>query len=462
MHHYDLIIRNGTVLTFEPEPLFSKSDIGILEGKIAFLGSLPPESQIRETEIDASGLVVSPGFIDFHSHVDCNFLTARQLVLQGATTTIGGKRNFDGKLINKISEEGFLLNHGFFLSQSFTLRHAIGLSNPYAPATNREIQKMIRLAELFFESGSFGLHFGLEMVPGVSRKELLELSSLAKSYHKTVLIHLRKDGIEVIDALKEALEIARTSGASIHILHLMYMAGTLDLMRQCLSLLSEAISGGLNITADTGLYEAFPTYIGSSILDPGWEKHYGQMITYRDVLISSGFYNGNFCSPSSFHFLREEFPNTLVTVFAFDEKAAEIALTRPWVYVSTNAGDGPVYEGIGHPETAGTFPKLIRKYVRQKKLLSLGEAIYKITLGPASRFGISNKGNLKPGNDADLVIFDVQNLRDTSRFSNMGRPDGPPEGIKNVLVNGKIVVQDGKLTGQVHAGKLLSARQSPR
>ena len=122
MHHYDLIIRNGTVLTFEPEPLFSKSDIGILEGKIAFLGSLPPESQSRETEIDASGLVVSPGFIDFHSHVDCNFLTARQLVLQGATTTIGGKRNFDGKLINKISEEGFLLNHGFFLSQSFTLR----------------------------------------------------------------------------------------------------------------------------------------------------------------------------------------------------------------------------------------------------------------------------------------------------------------------------------------------------
>lgn len=166
---------------------------------------------------------------------------------------------------------------------------------------------MIRLAELFFESGSFGLHFGLEMVPGVSRKELLELSSLAKSYHKTVLIHLRKDGIEVIDALKEALEIARTSGASIHILHLMYMAGTLDLMGQCLSLLSDAISGGLNITADTGLYEAFPTYIGSSILDPGWEKHYGQMITYRDVLISSGFYNGNFCSPSSFHFCGKNF-----------------------------------------------------------------------------------------------------------------------------------------------------------
>lgn len=458
MHYYDRIIRNGSVLTFEPEPCFSKADIGISGGKIAFLGTLPPGSQSRSEEIDASEQIVAPGFIDFHSHVDCNFLTARQLVLQGATTTLGGKRNFDGKLINKISEEGFLLNHGFFLSQSFTLRNAIGLSNPYVPATDREIRKMMRLAEHFFEFGSFGLHFGLEMVPGVSQKELLELSRLAKSYGKTVLLHLRKDGIEVIDAIKEALEIARKSGASIHILHLMYMAGTPDLMEQCLSLLSESIDDGLDITADTGLYEAFPTYIGSSILDPGWEKHYGQTITYRDVLISSGFHNGNFCSPSSFRFLREEFPNTLVTVFAFDEKAAETALALPWVYVSTNAGDGPVYEGIGHPETAGTFPKLIRKYVRQKKLLSLGEAIYKITLGPASRFGITNKGNLKPGNDADLVIFDFQSLRDTSRFSNMGRPDASPEGIKNVLINGEIVVQDGALTGRSNAGRLLSAR----
>lgn len=457
MCYYDLILRKGTVLSFQPEPCFKKADIGISKGKITFIGELDAGPFRCAQLLDASNHIVAPGFIDFHSHVDCNFLTAKQLALQGATTTIGGERNFDGKRINEIAERGFLINHGFFLSQSFTLRNAIGLSNPYTEASDKDIQKMLRLAERFFESGSFGIHFGLEMVPGSSKKELLELAKLAKSYDKVVLIHLRKDGIEVLDALEEALDIARESRAATHILHLMYMAGTVPLMAECLKLLEQAIDEGLDLTADTGLYEAFPAYIGSPILDQGWEHHYGSAITYRDVLISSGIYNGSFCSPQSFHFLRDEFPNTLVTVFAYNEAAGELALRKPYVYVSTNAGDGPIYEGIGHPETAGTFPKLIRKYVRQNRILTLGEALYKITCGPALRFGLHAKGNICPGYDADLVVFDFTRIKDASRFSNMGRPDAPPCGIKNVIVNGKIIAQDGKLTGVRNAGKLLSA-----
>ena len=233
------------------------------------------------------------------------------------------------------------------------------------------------------------------------------------------------------------------------------MAGNPELMTRCLECISEAISEGLDITADTGLYEAFPTYIGSAILDGDWEKHYNKSITYRDVLISSGIHNGEFCSPSMFEYLRTEYPNTLVTVFAFDEKASEIALKQPYMFVSTNAADGHIYEGIGHPETAGTFPKLIRKYVRQKSVLRLKEALYKITYGPASRFGIECKGDIREGYDADLVIFDYDTIEDTAKFSNVGRPDSPPEGIRYVLVNGKIVVENGNITSNTNAGKLL-------
>lgn len=455
---YDLVIKNGKVILFNKVSDLINADIGINGSKIVTVGRIEMMNNTAAKVIDADGCVVSPGFIDFHSHVDCNENIARQLVLQGATTTIGGERNFDGRRINEIAENGFLINHGFLLSESFTLRNAIGLRDPYMPASAKEIDKMLQLADLFFRFGNFGIYFGLEMVPGTSTDEIIELSKLAKSYGRKTLIHLRKDGVETVEAVDEAVEIAKKTGAPTHLLHLMYMAGNPELMTQCVERISEAISEGLDITADTGLYEAFPTYIGSSILDGDWEKHYNKEITYRDVLISSGRHNGQFCSPETFGYLRKESPNTLVTVFAFDEKASEIALKQPYMFVSTNAADGHIYEGIGHPETAGTFPKLIRKYVRQKSVLRLKEALYKTTCGPASRFGIECKGDIREGYDADLVIFDYDTIEDTAKFSNVGRPDSPPEGIRYVIVNGKIVVENGNITSNTDAGRLLKMR----
>lgn len=452
---YDLVIKNGKVILFNNIADFLNADIGINGSKIVTVGRIDMMNNTAAKIIDAKDCIVSPGFIDFHSHVDCNEDIARQLVLQGATTTIGGERNFDGKRINEIAENGFLINHGFLLSESFTLRNAIGLRDPYRPASAKEIDKMLQLADLFFRFGNLGIYFGLEMVPGTSVDEIIELSKLARSYGKKTLIHIRKDGIESVKAVEETVSIVKRTGAPTHLLHLMYMAGNPELMTRCLECISEAISEGLDITADTGLYEAFPTYIGSAILDGDWEKHYNKSITYRDVLISSGIHNGEFCSPSMFEYLRTEYPNTLVTVFAFDEKASEIALKQPYMFVSTNAADGHIYEGIGHPETAGTFPKLIRKYVRQKSVLRLKEALYKITYGPASRFGIERKGDIREGYDADLVIFNYDEIEDTAKFSNVGRPDSPPEGIRYVLVNGKIVVENGNITSNTNAGKLL-------
>lgn len=271
---YDLVIKNGCVLSFRPEPQFQQADIGIKNGKLhkicpaencpASSGNSPLAGK---KTLDAAGCVVSPGFIDFHSHVDGNTYAAECLVRQGATTTMGGERNFDGSIINQIRDHGFLMNHGFYLSHAFTLRNAVGIFDPHRPANEKEIQIMLRLAEKFFQSGSFGIYFGLELAPGTSKREMTALSELARHYDKKILVHLRKDGLEALDAVSEAIENAAASNGSIHILHLMYMAGHKELMAKCLELIKRAIEKGIDISADTGLYDAFPAYIGAPILD---------------------------------------------------------------------------------------------------------------------------------------------------------------------------------------------------
>mgnify|MGYP000049241946 CR=1 FL=1 len=156
--HYDLIIQNGQIPDFTGSPSLRHQDLGILNGKLHLLDAGERETYDATQIIRLNeGDIVSPGFIDFHSHVNCSPIAARQVLLQGATTTIGGQRFFDGRHINDIDQHGFYLNQGLYLSHSFTLRRAIGLSNPYAAASNAEIAQMLQLADRFFQSGSYGL-----------------------------------------------------------------------------------------------------------------------------------------------------------------------------------------------------------------------------------------------------------------------------------------------------------------
>jgi len=451
---YDLVIKNGSVVSFHPEPALKNLNVGILNGVIK---KVTNEVMIGKTVIDATGKIVSPGFIDFHSHVDGNDFPAERVLLQGATTTIGGERSFDGKTIRKIYESGFLINQGFFISHSFTLRRAVGIKDPYHPADPEEISGMLTLAEKFLETGCFGIHFGLEFVPGTTEDEIIELARLAKSYERIVMVHLRKDGYEALESLDEIIRIAEKTKASIHIVHLMYMVGYEGVMELALQKIREARARGLDITADTGLYAAFPSYIGSSILDIDWEKHYGKDISEKNLMISSGIMAGEFCDKESFEYLRENFPNTLITAFVCDESEIKRALCEDYVFVSTNAADGPHYENIGHPETSGTFPKLIHKYVKEEGILDLVEAIKKIALNPAERFGIMKKGDIVEGNDADLVIFDYEKIEDKADYVSKGNPNEPPAGIDYVIINGVIAAHNGLIAKNWNAGRMIES-----
>jgi N-acyl-D-amino-acid deacylase len=454
MNHqkYDLVLSKGNVLVFDPDTVLKGYNIGISNGKIL---KISKGKLIGRKEINVEDKLVSPGFIDFHSHVDGKPFSAECLLRQGATTTIGGERNFDGLAIRRIEEDGFIINHGFYISHSFTLRKAVGIEDPYKAASQEEIEEMGILAEEFMKDGAFGVHFGLEFVPGTSETEILALARIAKKYDRIILVHVRNDGLRAMETFDEVFYACRETGCKAHILHLLYMVGFRDIMDIALEHIDTALGEGLDVTADTGLYGGYPTCIGSSLLDGDWTKKYGDSTTLKNLVISSGIYSKMECNQEMFEFLREEYPNTLVTILVLEEEEIPRALVKPYMFVSTNAADGPHYDDIGHPETTGTFPKLIREYVLDKHVLSLESAIKKITCMPADRLGIKEKGRLKEGYDADIVVLDLNSLRPCSDYIHLGNPNEAPLGVETVIVNGGIAMHNNAVKSDSKFGKML-------
>ena len=447
---HDIVIIGGHVIDVRKGKI-EKLNIGLEKDKIRTITS---KSIYGKRIIDAENLMVSPGFIDFNSHVDGNYYSAECLVRQGGTTTLGGLRQIKGRAIKRIAEEGFIINHGFSISHSSSLRNAAGIIDRYRPATADEIVFMSELAEKFLEYGAFGIYFGLEFVPGTSLDEMISLARVAQKHRSSVFLHIRKDGPEGLQYFDEVLRTAEISGASIHLLQLVYNIGIGGAMDKGLEIIEKARSEGLDISADSGVYDAYSACIGTSIFDPGWEKEYGGY-SVNDLLITSGLYMGQYCTKDLFDYLRKEFPGTLVTAFVCDPDSIITAMKKPYVYISTNAADGPHYPGMGAPEVSGTFPRLIGRYVRESKAISLIDAIKKITILPAERFGITNKGVIETNKDGDIVIFDYEKIIDCATYMGQGEPDAPPKGIKYVLVNGEIVVDNGDITKNTHAGRLI-------
>lgn len=447
---YDLVINGGKIVDVLNNTI-QTGNIAVSDGKIVRI----TENQIIGKEaIDAGGLIVSPGFIDFHSHVDGNTYSATCLVKQGGTTTIGGERNLNSKVIKSIDKDGFIVNHGFSVSESFVLRSAVGINSNRA-ATDSEVKAMVNLARRFLDFGAFGICFGLELVPGTSFEEILALAKVAKEYDRPIIVHLRKDGTEALPFFKEVIKVAEMTGVSVQILQLMYMVGINGAMETALEIIENARARGLDITADSGLYHAFSVCIGTGVFDEGWENEYNG-VQAKDLLISSGIHMGQFCDDELFTLLRSEYPETLVSAFVCDKDAIVTALVKNYVYVSTNAADGPHYYHTGAPEVSGTFPRLLGYHVRERNDLTLIDAIKKITILPAQRYGISKRGYLAEGCFADIVIFDEKNIIDKANFLDKGVPDAPPEGISYVIVNGKIVVEYGEIIeGNSNRGHLL-------
>lgn len=436
---HDLVIRNGKVVNLRKNTL-DNIDIGIKKGKIVTLGK---NIAIGESEIDAKGKIVSPGFIDIHMHeeklfnseYDNEYDISNKMLEMGVTSCVGGNCGNNREdlrvFVDHINENGAPVNYMMFIGHNF-LRDKVGIKDRYREASQEEIRKMNYHLNEYLEYGAIGVSFGLEYSPGVSSTEIY---GLLNNPNKDILLsaHYRSDGEASYDAIREMIDISRKTGFPMEISHL-GSCSAMGHMEKGLRLIEDAIREGIDVSADIYPYDAFSTYIGSAVFDEGcfdrWEK------SYDSILLTEGLYRGVRCNKEVFERIRKEKPEMLVVAFVMNEEEVIEGMKSPFVYIGS---DGVFNRGQGHPRGAGTFPRVLGKYSIREKNLALFDAIRKMTLGPALRLGITEKGEIEIGKDGDLVIFDPENIIDNASFEN---PNLSPSGIEYVIIDGK-VAKDG-------------------
>lgn len=437
------VVKNGRVI--DPyNNIDSKLNIVIKDGKIL---EITPYEISGEKNIDATGLIVCPGFIDIHMHEDMyhneeDYLDewiAKSMLNMGVTTCIGGNCgiNLTEPLtyLDAVDRLKLPVNIGLMAGHTNIRECVVENSNKYNPIQTDDIKKIMYTAREYLEGGCFGISYGIRYVPGITELELIEVSKACKPENKIINAHVRDDAKNIIWATKEFIKVGMKLDIPIQNSHIGSMGGY-GQMKELLRLLDSVKSSGLDITSDCYPYYAFSTCIGETTYDDGFLERYN--IDYDSIEISEGKYKGQRCTRNIFDELRKNSPDTITVGHVMNEKDIDMAILHPNVMI---ASDGFLHKEQGHPRAAGTFPRLIDKYVKTGKL-SLYDAINKMTTMQAKKLGLSNKGNLSKGSDADITIFSYDEIKDNATFDN---PIKKPDGIKYVLIKGSVALKDGEI-----------------
>jgi N-acyl-D-aspartate/D-glutamate deacylase len=448
---YDLVIANGRVIDPESK-LDAVRNVGISGGVIRAVSEAPLQGR---TTVDARGLVVAPGFIDLHSHGQ-DVENYRYKAADGVTTALElevGVGDVDAWYAERAGHA--LINYGAsagHIPQRIKLMHDPSPFLPSGPAAHRaatppEIEQMKRGLRHELERGGIGVGFGIMYTEAASYWEILEMFRVAGEFHAPSFVHMRHAGpLEPggVRGLSEVLAASAVGGGPLHLVHLNSMSLKLPIFQEMIQMIEEARQHGLDVTTESYPYTASQTRIESAIYDEGWQQRLG--ITYKDLEWPD---TGERLTPESFAKYRKT--GGSVIAHNMDEDTIRAAMAHPLVMI---ASDGILTGGKGHPRGAGTFARVLGRYVREQHALTLNDAIGKMTLMPAQRLegivpGMKNKGRVRVGADADLTVFDSATVTDRATFA---QPAQLSEGFRHVLVNGEFVVRDGKLVDS-HPGK---------
>jgi N-acyl-D-aspartate/D-glutamate deacylase len=452
---YDLVILNGRVI--DPE---SRSDsirnLGISNGTIKAIST---NKLTGRTVIDAKGLVVSPGFIDLHQHGQ-DHENYRFKAMDGVTSALElevGTGDVDAWYAQR--DQKSLINYGVSAGHLAARMAAMHEPVTFLPtgdaarraATDAEINDMKQRLEDGLKRGAVAVGFGIQYTPNASRWEILEMFRVAARYGASCHVHMRHAGVKEpgssIQALEEVISAAAITGAPLHVVHIQSTGGPAT--PKLLQMIGEAKSRGLDVSTECYPYIAGMTDIKSAIFDEGWQEVFN--IEYKDLQWAA---TGERLTKESFERYRKT--GGMVAVFSMTEEVVNAAIESPLTII---ASDGILEKGKGHPRTAGTYSRVLGNYVREKKTLTLMDALTKMTLMPAQRLerrvpSMKNKGRIRVGADADLTIFDPQSITDRSTFQD---PAKYSEGIKFVLVNGVLIIKDGQLQSGVSPGRPIRA-----
>ncbi len=432
----DLKILNARIPDYETNE-FINADILIHDGKIEKIGLVNADTA---KTIDAANKVVSSGFIDMHAHEDSpeeNFFTSACCLRMGVTTKIAGNcgeiydtlENF----YNRVNTIGSPTNYMMFIGQN-TLREMTGADNRYKAATADQLDKMKLIVKDWRRYAPVGLSCGFEYAPGVTVDETCDLLKAFEEEGYMTSIHFRSDGSDSVESIEEMIEIYRHSGYKMQMSHI-GSCSAVGYMADALGCLDKAREEGVDIMADCYPYNAFCTGIGTAVFDEESFKKWD----YKDLMLTDGPFKNQRCTKELFEKVRKETPELCVVAFVMNEPEIDMAYQKPYVMVGSDCG---FHNETGHPRGAGTFPRVIGYYVRERKAMTLIEALKKMTVIPANRVNLKTKGEVKEGWDADLVIFDENTIIDRATFEN---PTLPPEGISYVIIGGQVAVKDNEI-----------------
>lgn len=431
----DLKILNARIPDFEKD-CFVEGDILVHEGTIVKIGKV--EEETAKT-IDAAGQIVAPGFIDMHSHEDQpgdGFFTSECCLRMGVTTKVAGNCGEIYHSLDTFVERvngGSPTNYMMFIGQN-TLREMVGADNRYAPSTPEQVEQMKAIVKDWLKYSPLGLSCGFEYAPGVDMEETLELLKAFDDKKYMISVHFRADGPDAPKSTEELVELSKRSGFGMQMSHIGSCAAV-GFMQETLDILDAARAEGVDITADCYPYNAFCTGIDTAVFDEGAFDKWN----YEDIMVTAGEFKNQRCTKEIFEKVRKETPEVCVVAFVMNEPEIELAYKQPYVMVGSDCGFTNMN---GHPRGAGSFPRVLGYFVRERNAISLMDALKKMTIQPAKRVNLATKGQVKEGFDADLVIFDENKIIDKATFE---EPTLAPEGISWILVNGQIAVHDNEI-----------------
>ena len=427
---YDVIIKGGTIYNPSTEHELENYNIGINGSKIE---RITQEELSGITEINADGLVISPGFIDLVSY-DPNHVGIEFKVFDGVTSNLAmhGGTEDAASWYASWENSGVITNFG---ASSFITRlrwPIIGAGIDNEMTDQADIDRLVEETRKNIENGALGISFSFEYVPGV-KHEVKPLLELAAEYDVPTFYHLRySDEEKGLEGVQEVIDYGKDTGAAIHIMHINSTGGTF-VMDQALEMVREAREDGLDITTDFYPYDFWATYINSARFRPGWQERF--KITYEDLQIGATDIR---ITEDTFDYYREQY--LLVAAHgSMPEDELRMLLADPHTMVGSDTIIEPGHNN--HPRGAGTYSRLFGKYVREEQVLTMMDAIKKSSYYPAKRMesaapSMQYKGRIEVGADADITIFDPNTIIDKSTVE---APGTHSVGVEYVLVNGVLV-----------------------
>lgn len=438
------LIKNGTLVD-PANRICSKLNLLIEDGAVEDVTRQEPSA---DQIIDAEGKYVAPGFIDIHMHEDSQDGTGRlehtigeALLRMGVTTAFGGNCGINvmepKDYLELVDRDGSPVNMGLFVGHTL-MRELAGHKDKYTGISREEQTRMETLVQENLEAGCFGVSFGIRYVPGICREEMLAAAKLCRGKDKLVTAHVRDDGPYVFQAVEELIHIGRELGLPVQNSHVGSMGG-FGQMERLLAMMDAYRAQGTEVTGDCYPYYAFSTRIGQTTYDEGFLERYET--DYSVIEICEGKYKGQRCNSEMFRELRKEAPETLTVCHVMKKEDVDMALIHPSIML---ASDGILHKGQGHPRAAGSFPRFLCNYVKTGKI-ELYEAVEKMTSMQAVKLGLSRKGRLNRGADGDVVVFDLNRIKDNATFEN---PLSAPDGMDHVLIAGAAAVRDGQVVSR--------------